>query len=288
MWSRFVKQSFSRVRQQSSSFSADAILGLIVLPVGCAGLLFEAYFRTDLGNASTAAESSSVSTSRVFTAAHVRILERDGIVVIPNALSEDDLKQARFCVQELQSSFETSGNETSVRQDRVQWVQGCDVEGDKSTTSRNSLQEAVQLIRGVANVLDECKYLKSGNFQVPLDCQLAVYQGNNLDGYERHLDRCTDTVYDLGLLEFWRLSDFRSRVITSILYLNDPRRLKEEGGQLRCWANDNNMDKFFDITPVGGTLVVFDASRIHHQVLPSNSLRVALTSWVHGIMASED
>ena len=258
--------------------SVDAFIGLVVLPVGCAGLLGEAYFRTDLDTANTATQCSSLLTRSAVTESHVRTLERDGIVVIPNVLSADQLRNARLCINDLESKFNHSGNEHSVRQDRVQWVRNDHREGEGD---EHSLCHAIQLLRGVAHVLEEWGYSRATNYKIPHDCQLAVYQGNNSDGYEKHLDRCTGTVHDLGLLEYWRLSDFRCRVVTAILYLNTHERSVEEGGQLRCWANADSPEHL-NITPVGGTLVIFDSSQIYHRVMPSKTLRIALTSWVHG------
>ena len=36
-----------------------------------------------------------------------------------------------------------------------------------------------------------------------------------------------------------------------------------------------------EVAPAGGTLVVFDARRIWHEVLPARRLRFAITLWVH-------
>jgi hypothetical protein len=188
---------------------------------------------------------------------------------------------------------------------------------------------------------------------VPRDCQLAVYHptntiaddapndeppdddddggadhNNNMtgNGYARYLDRCEASIWQLGLVEYWRLSDYPARVLTIILYLNDPDRSHSDGGALRYWrpvvrrqsntamthnnngssnssttttttespSADDDDDQpgiddnstLIEIIPVGGTLVIFDASRIHHQVLPSfgTEPRTALTCWVMGEM----
>jgi 2OG-Fe(II) oxygenase superfamily len=273
------------------------LIGLVVLPVGCAGLLGEAYGRTELNTAHTASQCSSSLTRRVVTESHVRQLEREGIVVIPHALSADHLRKARWCVKkdleesEEKSKFDYSGNDDSVRQDRVQWVRseplvlvGDDGDGEKSDDGEQqpSLQDAIHLLRGVAHVLEQSGYSRASQFQIPHDCQLAVYQGNDVDGYEKHLDRCNGTVHDLGLLEYLRLSDFRCRVVTAILYLNTNDRSVDEGGQLRYWATADSPEHFHNITPVGGTLVIFDSNQIYHQVMPSKTSRIALTSWIHG------
>ena len=293
-WYRLVGKSFS-FRWRNFGCSGDALIGLVVLPVGCAGFLGEAYGRTDLDTAQSASQCSSSLTRRVVTESHVRQLERDGIVVIPNALSADQLQNARLCVKKdledlEKSKFDYSGNDDSVRQDRVQWVRSEPLlllgdEGEKTSDDdeqQPSLQDAIHLLRGVAHVLEQCGYSRASHFQIPQDCQLAVYQGNDVDGYEKHLDRCTGTVHDLGLLEYWRLSDFRCRVVTAILYLNTNERSVDEGGQLRYWATADSPEHFHNITPVGGTLVIFDSNQIYHQVMPSKTSRIALTSWIHG------
>ena len=285
-WSRLGGKS-SSLHWRNVCGSGDALIGLVILPVGCAGLLAEAYLRTELNSAQSASQCSSLLTRRVVTASHVRQLEREGIVVIHNALSADQLREARSCVtkdleEDLEKSkFDYSGNEASVRQDRVQWVRSEPLGDDGEKSDEPSLQDAIHLLRGVAHVLEQCGYSRASQFQIPHDCQLAVYQGNDVDGYEKHLDRCTGTVYDLGLLEYWRLSDFRCRVVTAILYLNTNERSVEEGGQLRYWATADSPEHFH-ITPVGGTLVIFDSNQIYHQVMPSKTSRIALTSWIHG------
>jgi Rps23 Pro-64 3,4-dihydroxylase Tpa1-like proline 4-hydroxylase len=39
-----------------------------------------------------------------------------------------------------------------------------------------------------------------------------------------------------------------------------------------------------DVQPVGGTLIVFDANRMHHKVLPSHKDRLAITCWINGVL----
>jgi SM-20-related protein len=128
---------------------------------------------------------------------------------------------------------------------------------------------------------------------------LAFYPGNQQASYTRHLDTCIATIYELGLLEWWRLSDYRHRVVTVILYLNDPDRSTDDGGALRCWIkqprnnknnknnknnnhqdNDEGDESSFDITPKGGTMVIFQSDLVEHMVLPSTVDRYALTNWI--------
>lgn len=93
----------------------------------------------------------------------------------------------------------------------------------------------------------------------------------------------------MGLLEWLRASDYRNRVITIILYLNSSTW--DHGGHLRCYHRDidnedNTKDTFDDIPPKGGTIIIFDSSRLEHSVQPSTMNRLALTCWINGVMAS--
>ena len=178
---------------------------------------------------------------------------------------------------------------------------------------QESLLHCIRFVRGVDYALEEAGYYVNtttatantnttrGRRVVPQQCQLAFYPGNQQASYTRHLDTCIATIYELGLLEWWRLSDYRQRVVTVILYLNDPDRSTDDGGALRCWikrrnTNDNNhhqdndqdndqdsddeQESSFDITPKGGTLVIFQSDLVEHMVMPSNVDRYALTNWI--------
>ena len=188
----------------------------------------------------------------------------------------------------------------SIRQDLVCWLRpnrsrskqddGVD---DENPANGPSLEHCIDLIRGVASTLTDLNYTDSHSHRVPLQCQLALYKGDGRSGYARHLDRCEATLGELGLLEYLRLSDFRDRAVTVILYLNDASRTKKDGGQLRCWLKKDDHDKdsqveggqhgpAFDIQPTGGTMLIFNSDRLEHQVLASVKDRYALTVWFNG------
>jgi len=320
-----LQQLVKRWSPSSSLLSTDAsgtgggirgdTLVAICIPLGCAALLAEAYFRTDLADAEPANECACVATSSLVTHSHVRDLERNGMVVIPDALERGMLHRARQEVQRLQNDacFETSGNDKDVRQDQIVWLSNeidRGEEGDnKDKTARPGLNHCIQLVRGVANALERHGYDGSYDHKVPLQCQLATYQGDGKALYHRHLDRCASSMTDLGLLNWLRLSDYRSRVITVILYLNESDRPKSNGGALRCWfaksarggskdydeaaargtndAEDKGEDgseTFVDIQPNGGTLVIFKSNVVEHMVVPSKTDRFALTSWISGTL----
>ena len=305
----------STARHAFRNITPDTLVALSLFS-GCSLVLGEAYCRTELSDAEAANDCSYAPTTRLVTSAHVRTLERDGVVVIPNALTRRDLRNARDDVLKYASSksssasvFESAdvGGETSadgdshttgsIRQDLVCWLRPNGDEGDgfdeESPANGPSLEHCIDLIRGVASTLTDLNYTDSQSLRVQLQCQLALYKGDGRSGYARHLDRCNATLGELGLLEYLRLSDFRGRAVTVILYLNDASRTKEDGGQLRCWLRKDDRDEdspeeggqfgpAFDIQPTGGSMLIFNSDRLEHQVLASVKDRYALTVWLNG------
>jgi hypothetical protein len=305
--------------------------------------------RTEIGDAQVAADCSFLESNRIVHDQHIATLNQHGIVVIHNVLSLERLDAIRNSIgptnTTLQARYMSSANDADVRQDVIQWVRQS---SDDDNDEHEHLDYAIALVRGMAYRLehggdggtdDDTTARQSSSaplmtfarhLLVPRDCQLAVYhpttniKNGHGNGYARHLDRCMASFWQLGLLEYWRLSDYRSRVLTIILYLNGPNRSHSDGGALRYWRpppvvpsrstttmtnhnvssstttttespgahddneqqgiDDHNNSIVVDILPVGGTLVIFDASRIHHQVLPSFGAepRTALTCWVTG------
>lgn len=89
-----------------------------------------------------------------------------------------------------------------------------------------------------------------------------------------------------------RSKDYRQRSITAILYLNeadwDPSP-QADGGSLKCYLGADADDvvgstatRILKISPVGGTLVLFDSRYLLHEVEPSHRDRMALTLWIVG------
>ena len=282
----------------------------------------------------------------------VQTLERDGIVIIPNAIPPTILSAVRNNLLSLQQQqqqqaipigredsnqknitsrnhqpciFARSGNDTDVRQDKIIWIRNDS--NTRTGTIRNSLSDTatatagsdgpdlelgieaataaaavestksiigcdleycINFIRGIPYALEKNGYTLSNDHRIPKQCQLSMYMGDNISSYQRHLDTCTSTMYDLGLLEYLRLSDYRQRRITIILYLNESHRPIRHGGTLRCWVSnelpngghpsplpdspwqddlnnarmENSMfHPSLDIQPMGGTLVIFQSQR---------------------------
>lgn len=203
------------------------------------------------------------------------------MVVINNVLSPSDIRFARKNVEALGKKMDMSLNDSDVRQDQILSIR----ENDEHDHG-DALIHCMKLLRGIPFLLEKFDYATSHSHVVPRQCQLAMYKP---DGsiYVRHLDRCNVSIYEMGLLEWLRASDYRHRVVTAILYLNAPDW--DGGGELRLFDNADDDDKrYSDIVPSGGKLIIFDSSRVEHQVLASHHEdRFALTCWFNGDLAEE-
>lgn len=295
-------------------FSPDSVIAATI-PVACGLLLAEAYFRTSLGDSETSEQCRYSSTCDLITEQHVKKLQETGYVVIPNVLSKETLAQARKDVARVKSerrddvvTGQVGSDTTSIQEsifgtstkggaaskpdrgDAVNWLR----ESDGTTPSLPfsplglGILHCIKLLRGVPYALESLEYSVYKHNLVPQQSQLANYPGDGDAGYPRHLDQCASSLTDLGLLEYWRLSDYRGRSITSILYLNDATwDGKLHCGQIRCYiasgvGGGKEGAAYEDIVPKGGTLLIFDSRRIEHEVLPSKRDRTALTSWASG------
>ncbi len=92
------------------------------------------------------------------------------------------------------------------------------------------------------------------------------------------------------------------RKVSLLLYLNDETwDVKKDGGLLRAYLSgqqhqsktakkrmhdsdrfDEERDSIQDITPKGGTLVLFDSASVEHEVLPTHRERWAVVGWFLG------
>lgn len=233
----------------------------------------------------------------------------------------------------------SDGNSIDVRRDVLLSIKECDTydHGD-------AMIHCIKLLRGIPYILNKFHYATSAEYVVPRQCQLALYKriliveeeeehsddndtaaaaaaapisntdnnelssstapANAAEGYVRHLDRCTLSISEMGLLGWLRASDYRHRVITAILYLNSPTW--NSGGELRLFDYSNTATSidnvsgggggdaadvhYSDILPTGGKLILFDSSKVEHQVLASHvggEDRYALTCWFNGNLTPE-
>mmetsp|Transcript_40598 Transcript_40598/g.84975 ORF Transcript_40598/g.84975 Transcript_40598/m.84975 type:complete len:305 (-) Transcript_40598:177-1091(-) len=292
-----------------------AALGIV--SVAAITVLGEAACRTSLGDAQNANECRYPPLSSIVTEEHVRELEEKSVVVIHNILSKSTLHNARRNVEALRVNMNASLNDEDVRQDQILSIRENDNnDNDNDNDDHHHQQQqqqhgdalihCIKLLRGIPFLLDRFGYATSHSHVIPRQCQLAMYKPDGKSIYVRHLDRCNLSLGEMGLVGWLRASDYRHRVVTAILYLNTPLL---DGGELRLFDDDDDDDdndnsagdddderrqkqqqqqqqKHCDIVPSGGKLILFDSSRIEHQVLASRGDdRYALTCWFNGDLA---
>merc|ERR550525_674761 len=100
------------------------------------------------------------------------------------------------------------------------------------------------------------------------DGMVACYEDGGY--YKPHFD-CDRQALERGSTQ--------ERILTTILYLNSGWR-REDGGALRLLATEYGAWR--QVWPEMGTLVIFRADRMLHEVQAARAPRLALTLWHYG------
>jgi SM-20-related protein len=137
-----------------------------------------------------------------------------------------------------------------IRGDRVLWL-----EPSCLTPALSSYLERMECLR-----LELNRALFLG--LLDYEAHLAVYPPGT--GYHVHLDHFRNTAH---------------RVVSSVLYLNDPDWSPDDGGELRLYLGARPQGEHLDVRPEAGTLVLFLSQRFWHEVLPSRRARWSITGW---------
>lgn len=134
----------------------------------------------------------------------------------------------------------------AIRGDFIKWI-------DRSTapeeikTYLSRLNELISFVR-------ESLFISLKDFEV----HMTMYPPGSY--YKRHLDQ-------------FKKDDHRR--LSVICYLNENWK-EEEGGQLRIYSKDNEID----VLPEAGRLVCFRSDLLEHEVLPATRPRLSLTGWI--------
>lgn len=136
-----------------------------------------------------------------------------------------------------------------IRSDKIQWLD----EANATPAQRRCL------VRFEALRLELNRVLQLGLFE--FECHFSRFAPGAF--YRKHFDQFR--------------GDVRRR-LSCVLYLND-NWAREDGGELRLHLDAAQEEKFEDMLPVGGTLVLFLSERFAHQVLPGKRERFSLAGW---------
>ena len=102
-----------------------------------------------------------------------------------------------------------------------------------------------------------------------------------LRSFEGHFAR-----YPIGSFYKRHLDQFHAvphRVVTVILYLNDSWTSEDEGVLRMYFSQEDGSERYEDVLPLGGRLVVFLSGEIPHEVLPTKKERISITGWLRNI-----
>lgn len=174
---------------------------------------------------------------------------------IPHFLKAPDIESLREQIQLLNQNKQFHSArigalrllQKEVRSDEIFWID------ESAATSSATLRDYFFRLEALRVFLNQKYFLGLGS----LESHFSIYQAGAF--YQRHLDASSATSL---------------RQVSLVCYLNDQWQASS-GGQLRIY-HDNH---FTDIEPVAGKLVGFLSREVEHEVLPSHSERMSLTSW---------
>lgn len=141
--------------------------------------LIAAGFETNIGDADLARSFPHTTPRRILTQAVVDGLNREGLYIIDNVLSREELIAAHAGAEAVftEGRMDITTNHSSIRQDRVCWVRELDGVTSSDMTAVKELHPGmlfcVQLLRGLSTELEDLGYNRSFNHLVPKQCQLS-------------------------------------------------------------------------------------------------------------------
>lgn len=226
----------------------------------------------------------AVAPSVRFERRHLEALERDGVTVVDGAMDGERFLRAAASARALHERGFTHNLRQSGRDDDVAVLladklpSGSDFAGLRPCVDlllgvpdalRRALQnDGVGISADVRSKIERCS---------PPDRLMVARYGPNDARYVAHLDNDpSDALNDAGTPGL-RPCD---RVFTCIAYLN-PDWIPEHRGEFRAHALGASVadERFVDIAPVLGRVVVFDSAKLLHEVRPSAADRYAVTVW---------
>ena len=221
--------------------------------------------------------------SKLVTAKHVESIERDGLVVIDDALSSSEVQAARAELAELHGRGELAEVEAQsrarIRNDKIGWIR------QESTSGMPAIGIATRLLRAVPAEVERHASGRSNGpgagagywrMAVPRLTMAAIYDGSPARAtyYTKHFDGASNSASASG--------DNNPRRLTCIVYLNDAHwDTALHGGALRAYFPKGSAKhgSYVDVAPRAGRLLLFDSCTVEHEVRETFAPRMALTLW---------
>ena len=221
-------------------------------------------------------------------------------VALPGFIDEQTIAGCRAEMAKLDADrvlrSETHAQAVSTRGDRICFLDLCRDAGDDGDSDGDDGEEGDEEgnrpcprgLRSVFDILEGAALAVQDALGLPLlrpRLGMAATYADGVHGYVRHLDNEPEpgSAHSSAPMR-WR----NFRALTAICYLNEPDWKEEDGGCLRCYAADGPGNSPGDVsgaldlevTPRGGTVVLFPSCVTPHEVLPSARPRRAVTLWL--------
>jgi SM-20-related protein len=182
-------------------------------------------------------------------------LERTGLCICPDFISQQSLRETRADFDAIQKSgaFCRAG----VGQ------------GDKQVHDLVRRDETHWLDRAAGNAVQSALFKKLDSLKVAFNHTLYL----GLDVLEGHYAAYPDGGFYGRHLDCFHQDD--TRVVSLVLYLNQDWK-PGDGGQLRIYNKD---ESHVDVVPVGGTMVCFMSRESEHEVLSCHGPRFSFAGW---------
>ncbi|MGF1554914.1 2OG-Fe(II) oxygenase [Paucihalobacter sp.] len=90
-------------------------------------------------------------------------------------------------------------------------------------------------------------------------------------------------IYQIGTFYKRHIDTFQNddrRKLSFVCYLNEDGWVKENGGELCLYLNENNHEIEKNIYPLPGRVVIFESQIIEHEVKIVHSQRLSITGWL--------
>ena len=235
------------------------------------------------GSLSAAATSTSATDLARLSPEHLQELADKKYVIIPNFLPAALQEDLRTDVSELRAAdkfnvAKIGQDATNALNTQIRVAETCFLGPGRYTDVPSPAREELYA------TLDKARQDLANYFEQPLDSQLtellyAYYPQGGF--YRRHRDAIPGSASIL-------------REYSLLLYLNKDWK-DEDGGKLRMHFDgggdavpEGGEPNFMDISPQGGTLVLFESDAVPHEVLDTQKERIAVIGWYNKKMTLSD
>lgn len=216
---------------------------------------------------------------------HLKELATKDYVIIEDFLPEELQQCLRQDVQNLRKEgyfkiARIGQDATNILNRQIREAQTCFIGGKRDIPNSDARSQLISILERTGQYLSDDPILQSPTLDENLSELLYAYypQGGF---YRRHRDAILGSASVL-------------RTYSLLLYLNKDWQ-GTDGGYLRMHMDsggdelpEGEVPNYIDVAPKGGTLVLFDSEKVPHEVLDTNSERLAVVGWYNRKLTASD